>query len=133
MSELDHNLIVEDNTNTTSRSRLPFDRENLPTYLPDAYLSDSPPPSLTQRQTHVSKPNKIKFLEEPKVKDVRVGNAKVRVAKKEVEGLAPKVNKRARNLKEEWLSGRVNGKDGRLLGGGVRKKENVGGFFVKKR
>lgn len=98
-----------------------IDRSNLPSELPEDFLQsddededeemeDAPVPTKQQ-------PRKIKFAEEKKIKDVRVGHTTYRVAKKSKGALAPKADKRAKLMKERLMGSRA-GQIRKAIGGG---------------
>lgn len=119
----------DDTTKASSKPKL--DRHNLPAFLPEEYLSDTgdaPSQPVTKRARTLPKNNHLKFLEEKKPKDIKIGSTIIRVVEKGTKGavMPPKADSTARNTKESWLQGR------KLQNGGTRKKAG-GGFFIKKK
>lgn len=122
-----------------------LNRSNLPAFLPSQYFSDTESsPSESDEDSKlvkIQRPNKIKFLDEKRPKDIIKGSTTYRVVQKSGKGslLAPKSDKSAKKTKEAWLQGRNGRETGVGLGGrgGVRKKEGsaflVGSVEHKKR
>ena len=116
--------VLETQREIAREKKIKFDRNNLPDLLPEEFLDDEDAMDVDDEEEKVvKKARKITFArEEKKVKDVTLGHTTFRVQKKSKAGLAPKVNKRAKMLKEALLGGRK---------GQIRKAPT--GFFGAKK
>lgn len=88
--------------------KIKFDRFNLPAELPEDFLEDkgSDDEMMDVEEERGHKLKKIKFVDEKKVKDLRLGHTTFRVQKQKKAGLAPKANARAKALKEALMGKR---------------------------